>query len=454
MSSIFRFVDRRQKYLFPESVDDWLPSDHLARFIVEVTDNLDIKEIQSAYCGGGKQAYDPRMLLALLFYGYSTGVFSSRKLEVATHDSVAFRYVTANEHPDHDTISTFRKRFLPQLHALFVQILQIANEAGFLKLGTISLDGTKIKANASKHAALSYEYACKIEEELKKEVDELFRMAEESESEAVPEGMNIPEELERREKRLAVIAEAKKEIERRAEERHRAERSEYDKKMAERSKKEEQTGKKAKGKEPAVPERGALKKDQVNLTDPESRIMPESGGGFEQSYNAQACVEGESLLIAGLNVSQNANDKKELEPMLEELEVLPEGMGKVEKILADAGYYSGENIERCEKRGMEAYISPRREAHYESLRGRHEEAAPVESEDCVEKMLGRLRSLAGRAIYAKRKCTIEPVFGIIKAVMGFRQFLLRGIEAVRGEWTLVCLAYNLKRLHTLKSGRN
>ena len=199
MSDKFRFSNRNQPYLLPVSIDDWLPENHLARFIVEVTEKLNIEAIRAKYKGNGKQAYDPRMLLALLFYGYATGVFSSRKIERATYDSIAFRFLSVNEHPDHDTIAAFRKRFLPQLSELFLQILQIAHGAKFLKLGTISLDGTKVKANASKHSALSYEHACKIEEALKKEVAELFRMAEESDNEPVPEGMNIPEEIIRRE---------------------------------------------------------------------------------------------------------------------------------------------------------------------------------------------------------------------------------------------------------------
>lgn len=474
MTVAFRFADRRQISLLPESVDDWLPEDHLARFIVEVTDTLDVSVLQNAYKGSGKQAYDPRMLLALLFYGYATGVFSSRKLELATYDSVAFRFISVNEHPDHDTIAKFRSRFLSELQPLFVQVLQIAHEAGVLKLGTVSLDGTKIHANASKHSALSYDYACKIEEQMKKEVEELFRMAEESDSEPIPEGMNLPEEMARREERLRVIAEAKKEIERRAEERYKEERAEYEQKMAAREEREKQTGKKAGGKAPKEPEPGPRGRDQVNLTDAESRIMPESGGGFEQSYNAQACVTAETLIIASTDVSQNPNDKQEMSPMVGKLEGLPDELGRVEKIVADAGYYSEANVRKCEERRIEAYISPRREEHNRTLQDRIEEAGKGESdskgageeerinekaEECrasqkaAKKMRDRLNTPSGRKIYARRKCTVEPVFGIIKAVLGFRQFLLRGLEKVRGEWNLVCLAWNLKRLHVLKSNK-
>lgn len=474
MTAVFRFADRRQIYLLPESVDNWLPENHLARFIVEVTDILDISALQNAYKGSGKQAYDPRMLLSLLFYGYATGVFSSRKLELATYDSVAFRFISVNEHPDHDTIAKFRSRFLSELQPLFVQVLQIAHEAGFLKLGTVSLDGTKIHANASKHSALSYDYACKIEEQLEKEVEELFRMAEASDSEPIPEGMSLPEEMTRRKERIKVIAEAKKEIERRAEERYKEERAEYEQKMAAREEREKETGKKPGGKAPKEPEPGPRARDQVNLTDAESRIMPESGGGFEQSYNAQASVTAETLIIASTDISQNPNDKQELTPMVEKLEGLPDELGRVEKIIADAGYYSEANVNKCEESGIEAYISPRREEHNRTLRDRIEEARRKEqdnkgakkedtvearvnegaaSQNAAQKMRERLNTVSGREIYAKRKCTVEPVFGIIKAVLGFRQFLLRGLEKVRGEWSLVCLAWNLKRLHMLKGNK-
>jgi transposase len=451
MSAEFRVADRRTRYLLPESLDEWLPEGHLARFVVEIVDDLDIDPIRSAYKGSGVQAYDPRILLALLFYGYATGVFSSRKIERATHDSVAFRYVSANSHPDHDTIAAFRKRFLAELSALFVQILKIASEMEILKLGAISLDGTKIQANASKHTALSWAHACKIEEELKKEVAELLLKAEEADNTPEPDGMNVPEELERREKRIEAISRAKAEIKRRADVHDAEKLAEYEKKMSDRRAKEEETGKASPGKAPTPPtSNGPGPKDQVNLTDEESRIMKVSGGGFEQCYNAQAGVDVETMLIVSPGLSQNANDKNELQPMLEALAELPAELGKVEKILADAGYYSAENVEKCVEREIEPYISPRRDPHYRDLYWRFTEADPIESDDPVEQMIYRLKTLAGRALYARRKCTVEPVFGVIKAVMGFRQFLLRGLEQVRGEWNLVCIAWNLKRLHVLK----
>lgn len=450
MSDIFRQVDRDTLFLLPPSMEDWLPEGHLARFVVEIVGQLDLATIKSAYAGRGSKAHHPEMLLALLFYGYATGVFSSRKLEQATYDSVAFRYIAANDHPDHDTISTFRKRFLPVLEPLFVQILLIAHQMGCLKLGKVSLDGTKIKANASKHRALSWKYAVQLETQLKDEVQELLRQAEEADNSELPDGLDIPAELKRREERLSAIAQAKIEIERRAAERHAEEQAEYEDKLAERQAKEQKTGKKPGGKQPKPPVPGPRDKDQVNLTDDESRIMPVSGGGFEQCYNAQASVDIETLLIVGQHLSQNPNDKLEIAPALEALKALPAQLGTVDSLLADAGYFSEANVESCQEEQILPFLSVHRDKHNQSLKERFSEPAPLAKDaNAVETMKHRLQTQAGRTLYAKRKCTVEPVFGIIKAVMGFRQFLLRGVESVRGEWNLVCMAWNLKRLHAL-----
>lgn len=452
MSDTFRQVDRETLFLLPPSMDDWLPEGHLARFIVEIVGQLDLTAIKSAYAGRGSKAHHPEMLLALLFYGYATGVFSSRKLEQATYDSVAFRYIAANDHPDHDTIASFRKRFLSRLNPLFVQILLIAHQMGCLKLGKVSLDGTKIKANASKNRALSWKYANQLEVQLKAEVADLLRQAEEADRSELPDGLDIPTELNRREKRLSAIARAKAEIECRAAERHAVEQAEYEKKLAERKAKEQNTGKKPRGKQPKPPEPGPRDKDQVNLTDEESRIMPVSGGGFDQCYNAQASVDIETMLIVGQHLSQNPNDKLEIDPALEVLKTLPEHLGTVDCLLADAGYFSEANVESCQEEKILPMISAHRDKHNQGLKERYSEPAPLaEGADAVEAMRHRLQTQAGRALYAKRKCTVEPVFGIIKAIMGFRQFLLRGVETVRGEWNLVCMAWNLKRLHVLRA---
>ena len=451
MSDTFRQVDRKTLYLMPPSMNDWLPEEHLARFIIEIVGQLDLGPIKSAYAGRGSKAHHPEMLLALLFYGYATGVFSSRKLEQATYDSVAFRYIAANNHPDHDTIATFRKRFLPQLAPLFVQILLIAQQMGCLKLGKVSLDGTKIKANASRHQALSWKYANELETQIEAEVAELLRQAEEADNSEAPDGLDLPAELARREQRLEAIARAKAEIERRAAERHAREQAEYEHKLAERKAKEQQTGRKPRGKEPKPPEPGPRDKDQVNLTDDESRIMPVPGGGFDQCYNAQASVDVDSLLIVGQHLSQHPNDKQEIAPALAALTALPETLGTVDGVLADAGYFSQGNVEHCQQAAILPYISPKRDAHNQRRQERLLDPAPLPADaDAMAQMKHRLQTAEGRALYARRKCTVEPVFGIIKAVLGFRQFLLRGVASVRGEWSLVCMAWNLKRLHTLR----
>jgi len=449
MSRKFIDFNRQQAYLMPPSLQEWLPQNHLARFIAEVVEQLDLSPLVNEYQGqGGSKAYPPEMLLCLLFYGYATGTYSSRKIERATYDSVAFRYLAANTHPDHDTIATFRRRFLPQLKTLFLQILLIAKEAGFLKVGAVSLDGTKVKANASKHKAMSYAHAQKLEAQLKAEIDTLLQKAQESDEAEENDGMEIPEEIARREKRLARIQEAKAKIEARAKERYEEEKRAYDEKMKERKAKEEKSNKKTPGRPPKPPVAGPAPTDQVNFTDEESRIMKTSGGGFEQCYNAQASAEHDSLLIVHNHVSQKSNDKQEVLPTLKWFARHP-GLSP-SLLLGDTGFFSEANVLACEAQGITPYITPGREAHNLSLEERFKEVDPLsENPTPVERMKHRLQTKEGKAIYAQRKSTIEPIFGIIKQVMGFRQFLLRGFEKVQGEWNLVCLAYNLKRLHTL-----
>jgi transposase len=286
--SNFRPINRDTRFLFPPSVDEWLPQRHLARFVVEVIDGLDVSELAEEYRGSGSASYHPSMLLGLLIYGYATKVFSSRAIERATHDSVAFRFIAGNEHPDHNTIAAFRKRFLPQIKALFVEVLRLASTMGMLKMGTLALDGTKVHANASRHSALSYGHAKKIEKQLKREVQQLLQLAERADAQDIPDGMSVPEELERRELRLAAIAEAKLKIEARAEQRLEREQAEHEAKMAARAEQEKRTGKKPRGRPPDPPTGGVKEKDQINLTDEDSRIMKVAGGGFDQCYNAQA----------------------------------------------------------------------------------------------------------------------------------------------------------------------
>jgi len=452
MEPRFKDCDRDTLFLMPPSVNDWVPEDHLSRFVVDIVNRVDLCPIRNAYAGRGSDAYPPNIMVALLFYAYATGVFSSRKIERATYDSVAFRFIAVNTHPDHDTIASFRKRFLKELKALFVQILLIAHEMGVLKLGSVSLDGTKIKSNASKHHALSWGYARKLEKQLKGEIRELLRKAKQADKEDLPEGMNIPEELARRESRLQAIAEAKAQIEQRAAERFVNEEQKHEEKLAARKAKEKKTGKKPKGPSPKPPEPGPKNKDQVNLTDSDSRIMPSQGGGFEQAYNGQAAVEIDSMLIVGNHITQQSNDKLEVTPAVENLSRLPDKLGSVETLSADAGYFSTDNVEECEANDIIPYIAVERQQHNVPPQERFTEPEPLSGPaDAVTQMKHRLKTIAGKAVYAKRKCTVEPVFGIIKAVMGFRQFLLRGFDQVAGEWDLVCIAYNIKRLHALSS---
>jgi len=448
--SNFRPIDRDTGFLLPPSVDEWLPEKHLARFVVEVIDGLDLRAMSGSYRGSGSASYHPALLLGILVYGYATGVFSSRKLERATYDSVAFRFIAANEHPDHDTIAAFRRRFLKDIEGLFVQVLLLAREMGMLKLGTVGLDGTKLHANASRHSALSYERAGKIGAQLKAEVSELMAKAEAADRAELPDGMSIPDELARREERLQKLAEARAKIEGRAKERVAREQAEHQAKLAAREAKAKATGKKPGGKPPAPPTAGPLPTDQINLTDEESRIMPVAGGGFEQCYNAQAAVAAGSLLVVAADVVQAPNDKQQLEPMLRKLAALPEDLGEPETLLADNGYFSATNVAACTAAGIEPLIAPGRRSHHPSLSERFAAAPPApDNPTPVEAMGHRLQTPEGKKLYALRKQTSEPVFGIIKSVLGFRQFLLRGLDNVRGEWSLVTMAWNMKRMFAL-----
>ena len=443
----FVTVNRDTAYLLPPSVDEWLPKDHLARFVVDIVDQLDLSALTRQYRGTGSAAYHPAVMIGLLVYGYATGVFSSRRIEAATYESIAFRYIAANTQPDHDSLCTFRKRFPKEIKALFVQVLGIARQMKLLKLGTIALDGTKIHANASRHSALSYGHAQKIEAQLEAEVKELLARAEAADQEPLPEGLSIPAELARREERLAAIREAKAQIEARAAERDAQEKADFDAKMKAREEKTARTGKKPGGKPPAPPSAGVRPTDQINLTDADSRIMPAKGEGFEQSYNAQAAVDTESMLVVAINVAQAANDKQQLDPMLKELAGLPETLGSVKHVLADNGYFSAANVGRCVEAKIEPMLAAGRDKHHPNWEARFTEP-PALSEPAshVDRMKHQLKTIQGRALYALRKQTVEPVFGIIKSVMCFRQFLLRGLAAVRGEWTLVTMAWNIKRM--------
>jgi transposase len=442
-------VDRDTQFLFPPSVQEWLPEDHLARFMVDVVEQLDVSGLEQSYAGRGSDAHHPAMLVALLLYGYATGTFSSRALERASYDSIAFRYITGNTHPDHDTINSFRQRFLKQIEAIFMQVLCYAQAMGMLKLGTVSLDGTKVHANASRHKAMSYGHAKKLQAKLKAEVAQLIKRAEAANGRDLPEGLNLPAELSRREQRLAAIAAAKAKIEARvkaeAEAAHAA-------KLAARAERAKKSGKRPRGRPPAPPSGTPSPKDQVNFTDEDSRIMPAPGGGFEQAYNAQAAVDTDSLLVVAQAVMQTATDKQHVLPMLEQLNGLPRQLGRVKTLLADAGYASEDNVNACAQAKIRPLIALGRQRHHPSLRERFVEPSPLRGKPtALAAMRHRLKTRRGRKLYALRKCSVEPVFGLIKQVMKFRQFLLRGMAGAQGEWSLVCLAWNLKRMNALSA---
>jgi len=446
-----KFIDLNdlQPIKIDKSFEGWLKEDSLARFIVEIVNQLDILHIEEQYNTSGSAGYPPRMMVALIFYSYASGIFSSRKIEKATYELIPAIFITQGLHPDHTALAHFRKRFLKNLEDLFVQILLIASEMGLLKLGGVSLDGTKIKANASKHKALSYEYTCKLEDKLKQEIVVLMAKAKELDN-TENNDINIPDELRRREDRLKNIIAAKTAIEQRRKLRYEQEQKEYKAKLEERAAKEKAKGEKLSGKKPVAPDEKPKPSDQINLTDEESRIMPASGGGFQQAYNAQAAVDMGTMLILENHVSQNSNDKQELEPILNKIAQLPNRLGVVDKVAADNGYKSEANIMFAARAGVELYVPAGRQKHNSRLdellsQDPVEPINPTPSEAMSHRMLAK----AGKAFYALRKTTIEPTFGIIKEVMGFRRFSLRGFDLVKGEWTLVSIAYNLKRLCAL-----
>jgi transposase len=449
MSRQFKPLDYEATLDTSVRLGDCLPPGHLARFIVDIVEQLDLTALYASYGKRGGAPYAPNMMIALLFYAYATGVFSSRKIEQATKETAAFRFLAGNYSPDHDTLAAFRKQFLPQLKDLFVQILLLAQQMGLGELGNISLDGTKIHADASKSKAVSYKRLLEIEALLQAEVQQLFALAEQADS-ALPEGMNLPQELARREDRLKRLAEAKAVLEARAAERHVLQQAEYEAKMAERADKEEQTGKKPRGKPPTPPTPGPHDGDQYNFTDPESRIMKNSrDGGFSQQYNGQIAVDYDSRLVVGFSLSNHANDQHEVAPTLSNI---PQELGKVKAASLDTGFFSKSNVDALLAQAIEPYIATGRDPHNRGFRAYFAEAGapPAEGASPKEKMAYKLRTQAGKAIYRLRKCTVEPVFGIIKEAMGFRQFSFRGQQNVTDEWCLVCLAYNLRRLHVLQ----
>jgi transposase len=449
MSRTFKTVDYQATLEVSVRLGDCVPPDHLARFVVDTITQLDLSALYARYGSRGGEPYAPEPLLGLLFYGYATGVFSSRKIERATDESAPFRFIAGNRHPDHDTLAHFRTSFLSELKGLFVEILLIARLAGVLQLGRISFDGTKIHADASKSNAVSYQRLLEIEQQLQAEVEELFALGERAEHADLPDGLVISDEIALRTARLARLAEAKAVLEARAKERHALEQAEYDAKMREREAKAAKSGRKPGGRPPQPPTAGPRAKDQYNFTDPDSRVMKNSTNqGFDQDYNAQVAVDQASFLIVGQSLSNHPNDQAEAQPTLESIS---SQLGQPGAAALDNGFFSATNIELFQSRGIDPYIATGRDAHHQSWQARFADqpAPPPQDASPQVQMAYKLKTALGKAIYAARKCTVEPVIGIIKAVLGFRQFSLRGAEAVAGEWCLVCLAFNLKRLHIL-----
>ena len=452
MARRFNMVDYEKALDQTVTIRDVLPPDHLARFIARVVLMLDVSAIYAQYAPVGGEAYAPELLLGLLFYGYATGVFSSRKIEKATYESIPFRFLAGGHHPDHDTIANFRKAFLPEITNLFAQVLVIAHELGVLKLGTISVDGSKVHADASKSHAVSYGRLLQMERRLSADVEELIALGERVEHEGLPEGMNLEFEIELREERLLNLAQAKAVLEARAEERHELEKAEYEAKLREREERAKRTGRKPGGRPPQPPTAGPRAKDQYNFTDPDSRIMKNSNNkGFDQHYNVQVAVEQECRLIVSNTLSHHASDREEAIPTVD---AIPAQIGKPKAAALDNGYWSPTNVEELLERGIQPFIATGRDSHNQSWRERfaQQPQPPTEDASPIVQMAYKLRTAIGKRIYGLRKSTVEPVIGIIKETLGFRQFSLRGLLAVAGEWCLVCLAYNLKRLHILMAG--
>lgn len=446
----FRPYERDQLYLLPPDMKDWLPEKDMVWFIIDVVDKLNLDPLYRRYDNsrGGQPPYDPRMMTALLLYAYCQGLPSSRKIEKATYERIPFRVLTADQHPDHDTISNFRKTHLNDLAGLFVQVLRLCQKAGLVKLGHVSLDGTKVKANASKHKAMSYGRMEKKVPELRAEIESLMAQAEQVDAAEDAEfgkgrrGDELPEELKRRETRLARIQAAMAELE--AEAQEQAEHIRHE--QAEKEAALAAEGRKRRGPAPKEPDGKPAAKAQRNFTDPESRIMKDGATkAFEQAYNCQAAVDETTQVIVATNVTQQTNDKQQVEPLIEDLK--SKNNGKTPEIVsADSGYFSERNIAYLQSEKIDEYIATGRIKHGA------EQALPtsdtISPEASIKEMMAhKLKTDQGRAIYKKRKQIVEPVFGQIKEARGFRRCLLRGLDKVTAEWELICLTHNILKLY-------
>lgn len=456
MGARFVNVDHDTPLLMPPDMREWVPAGHLVHFIMDAVGQLDLSRARVNERGTGDRQYPPSMMLGGLIYSYATGVFSSRAIERMTYENVAMRVLCADTHPDHDTWCAFRRAHGELLRASFAQVLELAAGCGVLKVGgiTVAIDGTKVLASASKHSAVSYGRAGEMMRDLDLEIAELLAKAETADSTPLEDGLSIPDEVTRRQERKALLARARAEMEARAYARAQAQTPEHEAKVAAREA-QRAAGKKPRGKDPQPPDPTPTPKDQYNFTDPESRLMKTARGGFEQCYNAQAAVEVESRLIVGARVSTAPNDKEQLGPDLAAIEPTA---GPVAEVLIDSGFVSEAAVRAVETdaagapTGVRVLAAIKRERHGRSvaqLEKKIDPPEPAADAPFAQRMIHRVATRAGRARYKLRQQTVEPVLGIIKEALGFRRFSLRGQTKVSLEWTLVSLAYNLKRLfHT------
>lgn len=446
-------VDRNTPMLLPPDLRQWVPADDMVHFVIEAVEGMTLSTLKVNHRGSGSEQYPPRTMLALLIYCYANGIFSSRRIERATYRDVGVRYLSGDTHPDHDTICTFRRENFDAVGEAFLRVLQLAKELGVLKVGTVSVDGTHLAANASKDKNVRYDRAGELEEQLKLDVAELMKQAQRTDEDEAEDGQSLPDEINRRQKLQQKMQQARQRLQTQAKERAEAERAEYEAKLAQRQQREG----KHKGPKPQPPKNTPEDKEQTNLSDPDSRLMRKSQReGYTQSYNAQAVVdaEGSQLILAG-HVTNCASDANELTPALEAVD---ESVGEVKTVLADNGYVNADEIEQMEKDdGPEVYVAVGREENHNQRRydyrpgsATDKPSKPVKDPRLVA-MREKLQTEEGKKVYAKRKQTVEPVFGIIKSAMGFRRLLLRGLEKVSGEWSLLRLAYNVKRLWALQT---
>ena len=465
MGKCFRSDYLEQTLLLPPALQDWLPEDHLARFLADVVNTLlDLGAIYAAYeekDGRGQAAYHPAMMVRVLLYGYCTGIYSSRQMQAKMYEDVAFRYLGADEHPDHSTLAEFRKRHLEALAGLFTQALRLCQKAGLVKLGHVAVDGSKIQGNASKHKAMSYGHMREAERKLKEEVEEMLQRAnavdaaEDEQYGAGQRGNELPAELARRESRLTKLRAARAELEAEAKREAEEKKAAAEGKIAERQEQAARTGKKVSGPEPQVPDPDKAvpdRKAQRSFTDSESRIMPDSShkGSFVQGYNAQIAVDGEAQVIVAAEVTQASNDKQQLAPMLEQVE--QNAGAKPRAASADNGYWNGKQVEDVRVEGIDLHVATGKQKHGQSRGSAQVNSPPLSAEtSLLQQMQQKLKTEAGRSLYRMRKAIVEPVFGQIKEWRRFRRFSFRGLQKVRAEWKLVCLTHNLLKL--FRSGK-